>query len=153
MLFRKMQRENNPPQTTGNSDKNENIPSLISADLCVTGDVISNGELHIEGKIEGGIRAKRLTIGEKAQIIGNITGNNVVICGRVNGDVSANKLHLTKNANVKGDLEHNSLSMEAGATIEGKCQSVNKSIDSNANGSTQARQIREQKTSKPAMSV
>ena len=153
MLFRKKQKENNPPKNVGDLDRNESIPSLISADLCITGDIVSTGELHIEGKIEGVIRAKRLSIGEKAQINGTITGNNVVICGRVNGDVRANKLHLSKNANVEGDLEHNSLSVEAGATLEGKCHRVNKSIEPNANGSTQAQQTREQKTNKPIMSV
>ncbi|MCY4031847.1 MAG: polymer-forming cytoskeletal protein [Hyphomicrobiales bacterium] len=153
MLFRKTRKENRISKSLGEADRNETIPSLISADLCITGDVVSNGEVHIEGKIEGVIRVKHLTIGEKAQIIGSVTGNDVVISGRVSGDVRANKLHLGKNANVEGDLEHNSLSMEAGATLEGKCHRVNKSIDPNANGSSQTQQTRKQKTDKPIMSV
>lgn len=153
MLFRKTRKENKSLKDIGDADKNENIPSLISADLCITGDVVSNGEVHVEGKVEGVIRVRHLTIGEKAQIIGSVGGNDVVINGRVSGDVRANKLHLGKSANVEGDLEHNSLSMEAGATLEGKCHRVNKSIDPNANGSNQARQTRKQKTEKPIMSV
>ena len=153
MLFRKTQKENNSPENAGDSDKNENTSSLISADLCITGDIVSNGELHIEGKVEGVIRVKRLTVGEKAQINGTITGNNVVICGRVNGDVRASKLHLGNKATVVGDLEHNSLSMDAGATLEGKCHRVNKSIDPNANESSQTQQTREQKTDESIMSV
>ena len=156
MLFRKMQKENNSSKDVRDSDKNENenVPSFISADLCITGDVVSNGELRSEGKIEGVIRAKHLTVGEKAQINGTITGNNVVICGRVNGDVRANRLHLGKSSNVTGDLEHNSLSMDAGATLEGKCHRINKSIDINANESSQMQQTREQKkTDKPIVSV
>ncbi|MCY4035654.1 MAG: polymer-forming cytoskeletal protein [Hyphomicrobiales bacterium] len=153
-MFRKAQKESNPPQKVEDSGKADNIPSFLSADLCITGDLISNGELHVEGKVEGAVRAKSITVGEKGQVIGTVTGNEVTICGRVNGDVCANKLHLTGSANVVGDLEHNSLSMEAGATLEGKCHRVNKHIDANVNGSTQAHQARrQQKINEPITSI
>ena len=153
-MFRKAQKENNLTQKPEDSGRIESIPSFISADLCIAGDVISNGELHVEGKVEGSVRAKHITIGEKGQVIGTVTGNDVTICGRVNGDVCANKLHLTGSASVVGDLEHNSLSMEAGATLEGKCHRVNKNIDANVNGSTQAHQARrQQKENEPITSI
>lgn len=153
MLFRKTQKNDVRPPIADESITTRNAPSLVSSDLSVTGDIISNGELHIEGKVEGTIRAKRLVIGEKAQVVGNVAGTHVTVQGRINGNVLANKLHLAKTASVEGNLEHNSLSIEAGATFEGKCHHVNKDIEANANGSTKPPGERKQKANEPITSV
>ena len=58
-------------------------PSVLSADLTVTGNIKTQGDIQIEGTVEGDIRAHQLTIGETATIKGEIVGDDVIVNGRV----------------------------------------------------------------------
>ena len=48
------------------------VPSIISADLTVTGTLVSNGDIQIDGMVDGDVRSVGLVIGEKAEIHGEI---------------------------------------------------------------------------------
>jgi cytoskeletal protein CcmA (bactofilin family) len=76
-------------------------PSIISADLKIQGNLTSNGDVQIDGTIEGNVSSQSATIGDSAH---------------VNGVISAK---LMRNARVTGDIVHESLAVEAGASIEG----------------------------------
>ena len=108
--------------------KRGGVPSLTSADLFITGKVVSRSELHIEGRLEGEVLAERLTIGETAEVKGWVLGAEVTVRGRVIGNIRAKVLHLAASAHVEGDLEHESLSVEAGAHIEGSCRHVQEGV-------------------------
>ncbi|MEL6773720.1 MAG: polymer-forming cytoskeletal protein, partial [Pseudomonadota bacterium] len=58
-------------------------PSLLSSDLTVTGNVVTSGDIQIEGTVEGDVRAHLLTVGESAVIRGEITAEDVVVNGKV----------------------------------------------------------------------
>ena len=60
-------------------------PSIISADLKIVGDLNSNGEIQIDGAVDGDIRTKSLLVGETANIKGEIVAETVFISGTVNG--------------------------------------------------------------------
>ncbi|MCH7944264.1 MAG: polymer-forming cytoskeletal protein, partial [Proteobacteria bacterium] len=47
-------------------------PSIISADMKVVGNLQSGGDVQIEGSVEGDIKSRTVTIGEKAQINGSV---------------------------------------------------------------------------------
>ena len=57
-------------------------PSLLSNDLTIKGNVITSGDIQIEGTIEGDVRAHLLTVGETATIKGEIAADDVVVIGR-----------------------------------------------------------------------
>lgn len=95
-------------------------PSLISADLKVVGNLISAGDLQIDGDVEGDVQSRSVTVGEAARIKGQITADAVRISGTLDGEVKAASVTIAKTAKVKGDLYHRTLSIEAGATIEGQ---------------------------------
>ena len=61
--------------------------SILSADLHVTGNMKTTGDIQVEGTVEGDIRAHLLTIGESATIKGEVTADDVVINGRIVGRV------------------------------------------------------------------
>ncbi|MEO0865736.1 MAG: polymer-forming cytoskeletal protein, partial [Pseudomonadota bacterium] len=61
--------------------------SVLSADLHVTGNMKTTGDINVEGTVEGDIRAHLLTIGESATIKGEVTADDVVINGRIVGRV------------------------------------------------------------------
>ncbi|MEP2530993.1 polymer-forming cytoskeletal protein [Shimia sp.] len=96
--------------------------SVLSADLHVTGNMKTTGDIQVEGTVEGDIRAHLLTIGESATIKGEITADDVVINGRIVGRVRGLKVRLTSTARVEGDIIHKTIAIESGAHFEGSVQ-------------------------------
>jgi len=95
------------------------VPSIISADLRITGNLKSDGDIQVDGHVEGDIDSATLTIGEGAHVKGHISCETVRICGTIDGAVKAKSVVMAKTARVIGDIIHDSLAIEAGAFIEG----------------------------------
>ncbi len=97
-------------------------PSLISADLKIVGDLSSNGEIHIDGTVDGDIRTKSLLVGETAHIKGEINAEEVHVHGSINGQIKSRSVNLAKTAHMVGDILHEDLAIETGAFLEGHCK-------------------------------
>jgi len=97
-------------------------PSLLSNDLTIKGNVITSGDIQVEGTIEGDVRAHLLTVGESASIKGEITADDVVVNGHVVGRLRGLKVRLTTTARVEGDIVHKTIAIESGAHFEGSVQ-------------------------------
>lgn len=97
-------------------------PSVLSSDLTVTGNIKTQGDIQVEGTVEGDIRAHQLTIGESATIKGEIVGDDIVVNGRVVGRVRGLKVRLSSTARVEGDIIHKTIAIESGAHFEGSVQ-------------------------------
>ena len=98
------------------------VPSIISRDLVLTGNLNSDGEIQIDGKVIGDIRTKSLLIGKTANVKGEIIADSVGVHGNVDGQIKANSVTLAKTAHVVGDILHVNLSIETGAFLEGLCK-------------------------------
>ncbi len=48
----------------------QGVPSLISQDMRITGDLVSDGDVQVDGTIDGNVKTGMLTVGEKAQMRG-----------------------------------------------------------------------------------
>ncbi|MEP2028969.1 MAG: polymer-forming cytoskeletal protein [Paracoccaceae bacterium] len=96
--------------------------SVLSADLHVTGNMKTTGDINVEGTVEGDIRAHLLTIGESATIKGEVIADDVVVNGRIVGRVRGLKVRLTSTARVEGDIIHKTIAIESGAHFEGSVQ-------------------------------
>ena len=101
--------------------------SIISRDLKIKGDLICNGDIQIDGVVEGDVQSRAITIGEGAEIRGTISGDNIRVCGSVNGQVKGNSVVLAKTAKVIGDVMHQTLAIEPGAFFEGRCGRIDSS--------------------------
>jgi cytoskeletal protein CcmA (bactofilin family) len=99
-------------------------PSLISRDLKIKGNLDSDGEIQVDGAVEGDIRSKTLLIGESAHITGEITADSVVVHGTVNGQIKARAVRLAASAHMVGDILHEDLAIETGAFLEGHCRRI-----------------------------
>lgn len=97
-------------------------PSIFSTDLLVEGTLHSEGDIQIDGRIDGNIRSGSLTVGDKAVINGEIVANDVIVRGRVLGSIRARKVQLSSTAHVEGDILHNALAVESGAYFDGNCR-------------------------------
>jgi len=115
-----------PDTTTGPSAgfqaKPKPSPSLLSSDLTIKGNVMTSGDIQIEGTVEGDVRAHLLTVGEGATIKGEIAADDVVVNGRVVGRLRGIKIRLTSTARVEGDIVHKTIAIESGAHFEGSVQ-------------------------------
>ena len=111
-----------PSEFKASAPKAKPPASLLSADLHVTGNMKTTGDINVEGTVEGDIRAHLLTIGESATIKGEVTADDVVINGRIVGRVRGLKVRLTSTARVEGDIIHKTIAIESGAHFEGSVQ-------------------------------
>ena len=98
------------------------VPSIISRDLVLTGNLNSDGEIQVDGKVIGDIRTKSLLIGKTANVKGEIIADSVGVHGNVDGQIKAHTVTLAKTAHVVGDILHVNLSIETGAFLEGLCK-------------------------------
>jgi cytoskeletal protein CcmA (bactofilin family) len=103
------------------------VPSIISPDLRINGDMVCSGDIQIDGWVEGDIQSRNVVVGEGATVHGAVQAENVRICGIVNGQIRADNVTLEKTARVTGDILHKSLSIEQGAFLEGMCKRIDSS--------------------------
>lgn len=99
----------------------QNAPSIVGADCAITGDLLSQGELQIDGRVDGDVRCNALVIGPTGVITGEISAETVRVLGAVTGQITARAVELAKTARILGDITHDCLSVEAGAYVEGRC--------------------------------
>jgi cytoskeletal protein CcmA (bactofilin family) len=95
-------------------------PSVIGPDLLITGNLISRGEVQVDGEVQGDIHATNIVVGDKARITGGIVADEVVVRGHVMGSVRGKRVLLQNSSHVEGDVYHQTLAIEQGAFFEGK---------------------------------
>ena len=93
--------------------------SVLADNLHLTGDLDNDGDLQIDGKIEGNVRSKNLTVGISGKIEGSVEANDCQISGQVTGNIIVSRLKLTSSADVKGDIVYDVIHVEEGAKICG----------------------------------
>ena len=79
--------------------------------------------LRINGKFDGNLETRgNLTIGQNAQVVADILGDNIIIGGRVKGRITAReRLTLLPTAIVEGDIYPAKLNVAEGGILEGNC--------------------------------
>jgi cytoskeletal protein CcmA (bactofilin family) len=108
-------------------------PSIISADVVVTGTLSSTGDMQVDGRVEGDVHSAALVVGEKATIQGEVLADEVTVRGRIEGSIRARKVLLCSTCHVEGNILHEAFAVEAGAFFEGNCRhSDNPLADENA---------------------
>ena len=89
----------------------------------VTGKLVFEGSVRIEGYVEGEITAQdALVIGESAVVNAQVNGTSIIIHGKVTGDVTAQKrLEIQAPGKVYGNISVPSLVIHEGVVFEGLC--------------------------------
>jgi cytoskeletal protein CcmA (bactofilin family) len=99
------------------------ITTIIGRSATFRGELSSTDDLQIDGSFEGTIRQSsgRLTIGAEARVQASIVAPDVVVFGRVEGDIRATgRVDLRSTAVVLGDIFAGRLSMEENASLRGQ---------------------------------
>lgn len=105
--------------TTGTSSKN-----VLTSDVEIKGNLKFSGELTFEGKLDGEITTDgTLNLGDGAVVNGNISATNVVVRGKINGNIIAkDKIDIKAKTELFGDIKAAKLAIEEGVTFVGKTE-------------------------------
>jgi len=102
---------------------NLQVINLIAKGTRITGNITSDGDLRVDGEIDGDLETKaRLVIGASGKIDGEIRCKSCEIAGTHKGKLFvAELLSLKASSNVTGDIVTGKLSIEPGAYFAGTC--------------------------------
>jgi cytoskeletal protein CcmA (bactofilin family) len=115
------------PPTTTNDQKimaEHSGKDVLSSDVEIKGSIKFQKELLIDGKVEGEINSDGvLTIGENADIRGEVKTKSITVYGKVHGNITvAERCELKSKCTLQGDLKAARLVIEEGATFIGKSE-------------------------------
>lgn len=108
-------------------------PSILSTDIFVTGNIKSESDIVVKGRVEGDLQAKLIEVGEKAIVKGKIFADELVINGHVKGKIRGVKVRLNSGARVEGDIVHQTIAIESGAHFEGTVKRQENPLDEQKN--------------------
>lgn len=93
--------------------------SIINEWLVMRGDLESEADILIKGKVFGNIKCKLLIVDTGALVEGGIEAEEVVVRGATKGIMLARRVRLEKSADVDSEIHHQSFSADEGAKIRG----------------------------------
>ncbi|TCK73728.1 bactofilin family protein [Acidipila rosea] len=96
--------------------------ATIGKSLVIKGEVTGSESLFIDGKIEGSVTlpGNRVTVGRNGQVSANITAREIVVLGKVRGNVNASdRVDIRSEGSLTGDVAAQRISIEDGAFFKG----------------------------------
>lgn len=102
---------------------NQGLLNLIGPGTVIKGNLICEGDIRIDGKVEGTVTVgQRLVIGETGMIIGHVNASYATISGSVIGNIQSDQTTILHGkSSVKGDVYTSQIIIESGARFNGKC--------------------------------
>jgi cytoskeletal protein CcmA (bactofilin family) len=96
--------------------------ATIGKSLVIKGEVSGSESLYIDGKVEGSISlpGNRVTVGRNGQVAANVTAREIVVLGKVRGNVTASdRVDIRSEGSLTGDVTAQRISIEDGAFFKG----------------------------------
>lgn len=108
---------------------NNPISSIIGQDMVLTGDLVFNSKIQIDGKINGNLSGDTLILSATGKIEGDIEAKSITCYGKIDGNIEVGVLFLKKNGVINGRVETSDLSVESGGILNGEIKSKQQSTD------------------------
>lgn len=106
---------------------NHTFDSILGEGMVIDGRLKVSGSVLIHGTVTGDIEADKnsslvvLGVGETGVVCGNITAHQVMIGGKIQGDVSAlSRLEMMSTGLIEGNLKHGALVIDEGGRVMGQ---------------------------------
>ena len=101
------------------------IGTLVGSDTRIQGDIEFTGGCHVDGYVQGNVRAASeggvLSVSERGCVEGSVVAPHVQLNGTVKGDVRATeRIELGPKARVIGNVQYKLIEMSIGAEVNGK---------------------------------
>jgi cytoskeletal protein CcmA (bactofilin family) len=124
--------------------------NILSSDVEIKGSIKFQNDMIIDGRVEGEILSPgTLTVGENAEIRGEIKTKSVTVLGKVHGNITVEeRCELKARAILMGDLKAARLMIEEGATFVGKSE-----VTPNKVAMKQPEIVRSPEAAKPAQAL
>lgn len=104
----------------------QGIESLISQGVEIKGQIFAQGSMRIDGSIEGQLDVKGdLLIGEKGKVKGGVKAENIILGGKIEGDVTARgRFELASTGVINGDVACAIITVEEGGLLDGNFKMI-----------------------------
>lgn len=134
----------------GKAGTGETTLTIIAAGTVVAGDISCPGALKIEGQIDGAVlRARQVMLAREGSIRGDVTADEVVVGGVIDGNVSASdRLELQTTAVINGDIATKSIVVMEGARINGGVRMTELALVGRAAEGRDRSELRESRSSR-----
>jgi cytoskeletal protein CcmA (bactofilin family) len=99
--------------------------ACLGATLTIEGEITSEEDLQIDGKVRGPIllQGRRLTIGRTAELNSEVTAGEVIVYGKLTGNLCArDRVEIKKDGSVIGNITTTRVSIEDGADFKGRME-------------------------------
>ena len=111
--------DNKKPQTY-QSVSSQPVDTLISRHCTIEGNLLTQNSVKVDGRIQGNLQATgQAIIGEHGLVKGDVHSTDLLVFGRLEGNVRAKAVHLEPAARILGDIETETLEVEPGAHYQG----------------------------------
>ncbi len=101
------------------SPNQSTAPAIISAGVVITGNVVCEGDLQINGRVEGDVRGATVFVDHGGAIDGAVEADRLRVCGSVNGTIAVNDLAVESGGVVSGETSYERMKVASGGVIEG----------------------------------
>ncbi|MDH3740324.1 MAG: polymer-forming cytoskeletal protein [Hyphomicrobiales bacterium] len=121
MLFKKSRNRkkdkpaNNPGVRSGRAG-----PSIITSDVVIEGNLLTGGELQVDGTVNGNIRARAVVIDVQGVVHGEVAAEDVFVRGRIIGPIRGVNVTIVAGGHIEGDVVNENIAIENGAYVDGK---------------------------------
>lgn len=113
------------------ADTKAKIGTLIGKGAVFDGNLSAPETVRVDGTLNGNCNCKELLIvGVDGKINGDITTQNIIISGKVDGDIEAKgKLELLSTGKLVGNISARSLVIDEDASFDGRCTMTTNNAD------------------------
>jgi len=115
---------NSTPSSRPSSPAARNL-ACLGTSIEVKGRISGEEDLQVDGKVEGpvALAGQRLTVGRTGQLNSEVTAREVVVYGKVTGNLRASdRVEIKKDGSVTGDIVTSRISIEDGAFFKGRIE-------------------------------
>ena len=99
---------------------NNNTLTIIGEGIDFSGEVNTEGNIHVDGLMKGNIKAQEVVVGPKGDFDGEITADILIVNGNIRGKFNIKSLQVRKNGVLHGKIKYDVIIVEAGGRILGE---------------------------------
>ena len=98
----------------------EKYLSIITQGIDFTGEVNTEGDIHIDGSMKGTIKANEVVIGQNGNFEGEIISNILIVNGKIKGKFNIQNLSIRKDGTLSGKAKYLNVTIESGGKVLGE---------------------------------
>ena len=127
-------------------DRNHNNTlTIIGEGIDFSGEVNTEGNIHVDGIMRGNIKAQEVVVGPKGDFDGEITADILIVNGNIKGKFNIKNLQVRMNGVLQGKIKYEVIIIEAGGKVLGELGINKQSKPSNPKNSNKEKNISKDK--------